>query len=254
VPLSANRQVDYRGPPLCRVGRLLAHAIALSMTAPRRARFAAAARWGCTVACVVTLVLWMAGPFYAISVSHQSFFTGSAGRRHRVVCGCGTIGYLLSRIQPGTLTHIEGGLDWSRGGIAPLIWYGILAGLHPDSNVKRHLGGIGYRILRDLLQPGMVWNRPRADVSYQEAALLRAKDQLADITTAVPGVIAMELLPLVVAHVRKRDSEPVAATPDASSQDVLKETHELVRRIDALLSRAVPKRNETLWSKGRRSR
>jgi hypothetical protein len=52
------------------------------MPPTRRARLAAAARWGCTVASIVTLMVWIGGAFCVLVGTYRS---ASAS----YLCGCG---------------------------------------------------------------------------------------------------------------------------------------------------------------------
>lgn len=105
------------------------------------------------------------------------------------------IGYLASRINPGTLAHA--------GLVAPvltrypatMLWYGACAGLAEGTSVTSELGGAGRRILRELIAPEDLLGRPRADISASELEILLAGERADDFAVWSPSLLSVELVP-----------------------------------------------------------
>lgn len=117
------------------------------------------------------------------------------------------LGYLMSRIAPGTLDHLVLAEGMRTKGTAPIIWYALLAGLHPESQVA--FGGQGryLRIVREVFRRDHPHDSPRADISIGELEQRTGKaNRLAPLTTNSQGILAVEVLPGVVAYVSQQSA------------------------------------------------
>lgn len=105
------------------------------------------------------------------------------------------IGYLASRISPGTLTHASLLGPGLKRYPSAMLWYGLCAGLARDTAVLAELGGIGRRLLRELLATQDLIGRPRADVSAAELDILLSGDRNDDFTVYSHSQLTVELVP-----------------------------------------------------------
>lgn len=105
------------------------------------------------------------------------------------------IGYLASRINPGTLTHAGLVATVLKRHPAAMLWYGTCAGLVEDTAVTSELGGVGRRVLRELMTPEEALGRPRCDVSASELEILLAGERADDFAVWSPSQLSVELAP-----------------------------------------------------------
>jgi len=105
------------------------------------------------------------------------------------------IGFLASRINPGTLTHAPLLGSVLRRHPAAMLWYGVCAGLNRDGNIMAELGGVGRRVIRDLLTPVEMLSRPRVDVAANELELLLMGGRSDDFPVTSPTQLSVELDP-----------------------------------------------------------
>lgn len=148
-------------------------------------------------------------------LSHAQAFSGklSGGENELVPLA---LGYLASRIAPGTLRH-AGVLGPAVGQYpAALLWYGFCAGLggaETDHAATPSKQGIDMppsarRALRDLLRADPILATPVCDIGYLElVALARTGgDVLGGMITTTPGSATIELIPgvLTTANVSSR--------------------------------------------------
>ena len=110
------------------------------------------------------------------------------------------LGYAVSRVAPGTLDHID--LLKSAAAIFPAVrlWYGLVAGLTPNSTVLRFGNGFALRIHREAFRQDGFWNAPTADVAVEELQMLRAggANFLGSLGRySDSGTLAVELFPSV---------------------------------------------------------
>lgn len=106
------------------------------------------------------------------------------------------LGYLASSILPGSMryaTLLRPMLDQFR---TALIWLGICAGLRRDSEVLQEFGGIGRRVLRDLLIPEALVDFPRSDIAVGELEVLLGGDRkVDDFMRTAATYLTVELVP-----------------------------------------------------------
>jgi hypothetical protein len=117
-------------------------------------------------------------------------------------------GYLVSRIQPGTLEHFRvlvPILDELRDSV---LWYGACAGLTPETAVEDFGDGLGWLLRRELARDYSWLQRPQGDISLTEIELLTSSPETRKpgFRTRNIGTLDVELLPFVTTNVRWGDS------------------------------------------------
>ena len=153
------------------------------------------------------------------------------------------VGYLVSRIAPGTFDHLnllEGLVGHSSS--VP-VWYAMCAGLQPESRVVGFGEGRGLRILREVLRNDDSFDSPRADVSYSEfKAASEVKDYQPRYLTNSKGLLAVELLPGIVKYVshgnekRERQGEMFGSAEEQTVSSVLPKLDEASKLLSAIRS------------------
>lgn len=130
------------------------------------------------------------------------------------------IGYLASRINPGTLAHAGLVATVLKRYPAAMLWYGACAGLAESTTVTSEFGGVGRRVLRELMTPEEVLGRPRCDVSASELEILLAGERADDFAVWSPSQLSVELAPGVSTVVnwssraRTRRSQELGERPE----------------------------------------
>jgi hypothetical protein len=118
------------------------------------------------------------------------------------------LGYLVSRIAPGTIQHAALLSRFAQKLSGAYLWYGFFAAI--ESSGERlpimastekagELPGSARRVVRDILRVEQILGTPTCDVGFSElAALYRTGgDPLAGITTSTQTTVVTELLPAV---------------------------------------------------------
>lgn len=142
------------------------------------------------------------------------------------------IGYLASRISPGTLDHLDLLSRYALSMPEAFLWYGLLAGLSSRNGIQNFSGGLGRRVLRELLRRESILDRPRADIAEVELRVLsESHREDPGIRGSFPGYLDVELAPCVNSLVRLKGSK--AATADRSSVEDLpaEELLEIITRL-----------------------
>ena len=107
------------------------------------------------------------------------------------------VGYLASRMDPGSFAHAGLLATVLRRCPSALIWYGFCAGLSGGSALLNEFGGVGRRILRELLVPETLVGRPRTDIGFEELDLLlgtpRSPRPEDGFPTGSPSTLSVEL-------------------------------------------------------------
>lgn len=132
------------------------------------------------------------------------------------------LGYLASRISPGTIRHSSVLGQVTHRYPTAVLWYGFCAGFAegevniPNANRKR---GVDFpssarRVIRELLRPLPVLGAPVCDIGYLELIALSRTggDPLESIIKTTQGSVIVELLPGVCTSVN------VSSKPPAESQ------------------------------------
>jgi len=122
-------------------------------------------------------------------------------------------GLLADQISPGSFEHVDLLLPYLNQYPTALIWYGLCAGLHPDSEVQQVGNCLGRRLVRDLLAPDPVISRPKYDIAVGELEVHLDREAPLEFRTASQNHIAVELLPGVPAYMKW----PVTATEPVST-------------------------------------
>jgi hypothetical protein len=125
-------------------------------------------------------------------------------------------GLLADQIAPGTFEHIDLLLPYLNHYPMALVWYGLCAGLHPDSEVQEVGNCLGRRLVRDLLVPDPIISRPRYDISVSELEVYLDREAPIEFRVASQNHIAVELLPGVPAYMKWPaipSTEPTLAQP-----------------------------------------
>lgn len=156
------------------------------------------------------------------------------------------IGYLASRIAPGTILHSSLLENVSKVQADVLLWYGFFAGLPASREgelfqAKTRLGVdmplAARRVLRELQRSPRILSRPSADVSFFElVALGRAGKSVIDsLPRYTNSVLLVELLPGVdvatglphrqAAEVRGREVPPATLRDLGVAIDTLRDIH-----------------------------
>jgi hypothetical protein len=128
--------------------------------------------------------------------------------------------------RSGSFEHIDLLLPYLDRYPTALLWYGLCAGLHPDSEIQQVGNCLGRRLVRDLLAPDPILSHPKYDIAVSELEVHLDREQPLDFRTASQNHIAVELLPGVPAYLKwPTTTEPVAVpsrgTPSSARQGEL---------------------------------
>ncbi len=147
------------------------------------------------------------------------------------------IGYLASRISPGTLDHY--GLLRSKVPMSSLalIWYGLCSGLASRGDL-RDASGLSLRLFRDLQRPSSIEERPDCDISIDELkVLMSAVTRESGIKPGNPNTLEVELIPLVKSTVRWSASR-AGETGELFNTAMIKDVSRLIEDLGHLTKRA----------------
>ena len=111
-------------------------------------------------------------------------------------------GLLADQIGPGSFEHVDLLLPYLNQYPTALLWYGLCAGLHPDSEVQQVGNCLGRRLIRDLLAPDPILSRPKYDIAVSELEVHLDREEPLEFRTASQNHIAVELLPGVPAYMK----------------------------------------------------
>lgn len=123
-------------------------------------------------------------------------------------------GLLADQIAPGTFEHVDLLLPYLNQYPMALVWYGLCAGLHPDSEVQQVGNCLGRRLVRDLLVSDPIISRPKYDISVGEIEVYLDREEPLEFRVASQNHIVVELLPGVPAYMKWPvipSTEPVSA-------------------------------------------
>jgi hypothetical protein len=139
-------------------------------------------------------------------------------------------GLLADQIAPGTFEHVDLLLQHLNRYPMALVWYGLCAGLHSDSEVQQIGNCLGRRLVRDLLASNPIISRPRYDISVGELEVYLDREQPLEFRAASQNYIAVELLPGVPAYMKwpvSPQTEAVSAEPKETLQQPRRDQREL---------------------------
>ncbi|WP_156338484.1 hypothetical protein [Chondromyces crocatus] len=108
-------------------------------------------------------------------------------------------GYLLSRVAPGSLEHVEAIHAYPAMMPGALVFYGVCAGLDNELALQSRMGSLGRRVMRELTFEEILFQRPRCDLAFEELiVLLNAPKPWKILQGANPGVLTVEMAPGIV--------------------------------------------------------
>ena len=111
-------------------------------------------------------------------------------------------GLLADQIAPGTFEHVDLLVPYLNQYPMALVWYGLCAGLHPDSEVQQVGNCLGRRLVRDLLVSDPIISRPKYDLSVNELEVCLDREEPLEFRVASQNHIAVEVLPGVPAYMK----------------------------------------------------
>lgn len=105
-------------------------------------------------------------------------------------------GYLINRISPGTMDHINITRTYLKTVPSIILWYGLCAGLHNNSKIQSFNQGLGRRIMRDLIHETNLLTRPYCDISLAELEMITQEAEMQiDFPTERLGQLEIEIMP-----------------------------------------------------------
>ena len=113
------------------------------------------------------------------------------------------LAYFVSRMSLGSLEHLRLLVPVAPKYRSVLMWYGLLAGIHPESQLATVGGGLGRRLIRDVQSVESFTARPTCDIALSELQMLSSADpQLSELITSVPGQLEIEIASGISTFVR----------------------------------------------------
>jgi hypothetical protein len=127
---------------------------------------------------------------------------GSSSPTNRVSLAF-ALGCLASQIAPGTMEHMSLLSPYNHAFPGILLWYGLCAGLQRRSSVDLYAGGLGRRIIREVVRNEAFLDRPSCDICLPELKVLQSKGNGSlDLRTNSGAQIEIELAPCVMGSFR----------------------------------------------------
>ena len=140
------------------------------------------------------------------------------------------LGYLASRVAPGSLEHFRLLGTQEERYSAAIVWYGLFAGLHPESEVLER-SPVARRIARDLQLREPILDTPRGDVALFELHQMSVSRAFAPY---LDGPIEVEVVPGVLCR-SDRSSTSQAAGRDLN--EIATEIGAIVHRLERIQQR-----------------
>ncbi len=121
-------------------------------------------------------------------------------RRHRAFA----VGYIASRIQPGSLEHFPLLFPAIAELRESFLWYGACSGLTPETSVDNYGNGLGWLMKRELGRSSHWLDRPSCDIALSEMEILLRNREGAklNLRTLLSGVLKVEIFPLISTSVK----------------------------------------------------
>ncbi|WP_350616237.1 hypothetical protein [Pseudomonas sp. HY7a-MNA-CIBAN-0227] len=125
--------------------------------------------------------------------------------------------FIATQVAPGSLEHLE--LLKQSGNPEIVFWYALYAALQSPNEIMAALGGLGYKIYRDIACVEDQLSSPTSDISYEELKALERSgiESLAKKFGHV-GVVEVELLPLVTSSFSYGLKQAKVSRNEAASQ------------------------------------
>lgn len=147
------------------------------------------------------------------------------------------IAYFCDLILPGSMAHsalIDRLLAEMPDG---LLWYGLFAGSSKEFSLTSSVGGVGQKILRDLVAPFDLTQRPTCDISFDEYEVLSRVPLRSELLKPTQAkALLVSLYPGVEIYVRATTEDDESERP--SLANVLIEQDERANRVRQLLWQA----------------
>jgi hypothetical protein len=134
--------------------------------------------------------------------SFESAFGSVDGRKQPSSVVSFLLGYMLSRVAPGSMEHGEILRQRYASNYPGVVaWYGVCAGLVPESRLEAEFNGLGRRLARELSHGEDLLQRPHCDIALDEFELWMKAPNAALVLRGVgidPGRLRVELVPGVL--------------------------------------------------------
>lgn len=145
--------------------------------------------------------------------------------------------YFCNLILPGSMAH-SGLIDRLLPDMPDgMLWYGLFAGASEEFSLTSSVGGIGQKILRDLVAPFDLTQRPTCDVSFDEYDVLARVPLRSEVLKPTQAkAILVSLYPGVDVYVRSTTEEDEVDRPSMAS--ILIERDERAHQVRQLLWQA----------------
>lgn len=127
-------------------------------------------------------------------------------------------GLLADQIAPGTFEHVDLLAPYLNQYPTALAWYGLCAGLNPDSDVQQVGNCLGRRLVRELLVPDPIVSRPKHDISVRELEVYLDREAPLEFRVASQNHVAVELLPGVPAYMKWPVRDALSGEPISNYQ------------------------------------
>ena len=152
-------------------------------------------------------------------------------------------GFLASQIGPGTLDYLSLIIPLLDRFPSALLWYGLCSGLQKRSSLYGFSGGLGRRVLREILRNETLFDSPQGDLAIAELEVVAVNDTAStEFRTGAQGGLAIEILPLVNTTVRwpiKQAEQPELFPTETTFVDSreVRELRDLTIQLDDLRTR-----------------
>ena len=156
------------------------------------------------------------------------------------------LGLLASRIAPGSFEHVSLVIPDAGRLEGVLVWYGLFAGVTRGARLAEHYGGLGRRVLAEMLVDDTAFSRPRCDVGLDELEVIGMSAMYRDqLLRRSPGRLVIEIVPCVDAVIpwleergaegrQGRLFEEEAKGLESDVRDVNRAAERLLRRVRRL--------------------
>ncbi len=119
------------------------------------------------------------------------------------------LGFVASRISPGTLNHISVLYPHVERFRECLFWFGVFAGLESDAGIADFSNGLGWLLRREIGRRSSVFDRPTCDISIEdfEVSMMGTRTKSRNLHVTSNGILKIEIYPLVTTNVRWPQSQ-----------------------------------------------
>ncbi|UVL70094.1 hypothetical protein [Pseudomonas protegens] len=125
--------------------------------------------------------------------------------------------FIATQVAPGSLEHME--LLKNSATPEVVFWYALYAGLQSPNEIMAGLGGLGFRIYRDIASVEERLSPPTSDICYEELKALE-RSGIASLSKKFGqvGVVEVEILPMVKASFSYGLRQPATSRQDTGYQ------------------------------------